>query len=170
MRIFKEEQRFTQSRLIILLFVILIAPLALITKKYLQEDSTMSASKFITTIAIIIFFIAFILFLKLSTRIDEKGIYYRFFPFHFKTRTIPWEDFKKVYTRKYNSITEYGGWGLKSGLPWRKSKGVAYNVKGDKGIQLELLNGKKILIGTQKRAEVDRALKSYEHKIITNEN
>jgi len=37
--------------------------------------------------------------------------------------------------------------------------GIAYNVKGNMGLQLYLKNGAKILIGTQKPAGVERAMK-----------
>lgn len=169
MRIFKEEQRFTQSWLIVLLFVTMIGPIALITKEFFQKDSTKTTTEFIAIIAIIFFFTALIFFFKLVTRIDEKGIQYLFFPFHFKTRTIPWGDINKAYTRKYDAITDYGGWGIKSNFLRRKNKGVAFNIKGDLGLQLELSNGKKILIGTQKKADVDRVLKNYKYKITSDE-
>ena len=38
MRIFKEEQRFTQTWLLVLLAISVIAPLLIITKEYLAED------------------------------------------------------------------------------------------------------------------------------------
>ena len=48
---------------------------------------------------------------------------------------------------------DYGGWGIKYGL-----KGLAYNISGNFGIQLELKSGSKILIGTQKPDEVKKLL------------
>jgi hypothetical protein len=36
----------------------------------------------------------------------------------------------------------------------------AYNVKGNIGLQLGLKNGKKLLLGTQKGAEIEAALKN----------
>ncbi len=37
-------------------------------------------------------------------------------------------------------------------------KGTAYNVSGKIGLQLELKNGKKILIGTRKPEEIENLL------------
>ena len=39
----------------------------------------------------------------------------------------------------------------------------AINVSGDIGIQLELKNGKKLLIGTQKEAEAKSVLQTYQN-------
>ena len=39
------------------------------------------------------------------------------------------------------------------------------NVKGDIGIQIHFKNGKKLLIGTQKKEEVLLTLKNYKNKI-----
>jgi hypothetical protein len=39
---------------------------------------------------------------------------------------------------------EYGGWGIKYG-----KMGKAYNVSGNRGVQLEFTDGKRLLIGSQ---------------------
>jgi hypothetical protein len=57
----------------------------------------------------------------------------------------------KSYIRQYSAIKEYGGWGLRIGL---LGKGTAYNVSGDKGLQLEFTTNKKILIGTNRADEI----------------
>ncbi|PWG05518.1 hypothetical protein DIS07_08650 [Polaribacter aquimarinus] len=88
-------------------------------------------------------------------------MHYQFFPFHFSFKTISWKEIKNAHVRNYDPIGEYGGWGLKGGFPFNKKKGKAINVKGDIGIQLELQNNKKILIGTQKEIEAKQVLKTY---------
>mgnify|MGYP001089165244 CR=1 FL=1 len=35
---------------------------------------------------------------------------------------------------------------------------MAYNVSGDRGVQIELLNGKRLLIGSQQAEELLRAI------------
>lgn len=169
MRIFKEEQRFTQTWLIVLLIISMVVPIVIMTNEYSKDNSTMTLNELSITVTLMIVFIIPIFFFKLKTRIDEIGIHYQFIPFHLKTRSIKWEEIKSIYTRKYDAISEYGGWGLKGGAIWKKNKGVAYNTSGDIGIQLELNSGKKVLIGTQKLNEANAVLKNYENKIITNE-
>lgn len=161
MRIFKEQQRFTQTWLIALIVISTIMPLIVI----LKDSDKMSTSGLITTICVVLLAPAIIFFFKLNTRIDEKGIHYQFFPIHFKFKTITWQEINVAYIRKYDAISEYGGWGLKGGALWNKSKGTAINVSGDIGIQLELKTGKKLLIGTQLEEQAKQVLETYKQKI-----
>ena len=162
MKVFKEKQRFTQLWLLVLLGTSLIVPVTLTTKEYLKENTTMSTTEYIFILLGIIFSIVFIFIFKLTTRIDEYGIHYQFFPFHLSQKKIAWSEINKAYVRNYEPISEYGGWGLKN-LFWKKN-GSAVNVSGDIGIQLELKNGKKLLIGTQKEQEAKRVLETYQLK------
>jgi hypothetical protein len=58
--------------------------------------------------------------------------------------------------RTYKPLSEYGGWGIKYGR-----SGWAYNIIGDQGVQLELDNGKRILIGSQHAEELEQAINTY---------
>ena len=165
MRIFKEEQRFTQTWLLVLLAISVIAPLLIITKEYLAEDSTMSSNEFILTLVAISVSIGFIFFFRLSTRIDEKGIHYQFFPVHFSIKTIGWSEINSAIIRNYDPIGDYGGWGIKGGSLWGE-KGKSITISGDIGIQLKLKNRKLLLIGTQKKSEASKVLENYQEKII----
>jgi hypothetical protein len=91
--------------------------------------------------------------LKLRTRIDDYGVHWKMTPFHWKEKTISWEDMDSIHVRTYAPIAEYGGWGIRIGRA-----GTAYNVKGNQGIQIVKKNGKRILIGTQQAEEVARVL------------
>ena len=165
MKIFKEEQRFTQTWLIVLMGFSLVVPLVLIIREFLKENSEFTVGGFLGVVGVLIASIVPIFFFKLITRIDEVGIHYRFFPFHFKTKQITWQEIEKAYVRIYDPIGDYGGWGLKGGFLWNKSKGIAINVSGDIGIQLELKTGKKILIGTQKKQEATSVIETYTKKL-----
>ena len=157
MRIFKEEQRFTQTWLIVIIVISLIVPLAII----LKEIDKLSASEIIISIGTIILASGLIFLFKLSTRIDEKGIHYKFFPFHLKFKTVFWNDIENAYIRTYDAISEYGGWGIRGGTLWYKAKGKAINISGNIGIQLELKDGKKLLIGTNKKEQAQDVLSTY---------
>ena len=172
MKVFIEEQRFSQLWLHMLLIVSFIIPVVLVTREWIQSTNNDTEAKigfFVVTGSIILVY-GLIYSFKLKTRIDEKGIYYRFIPFHLSNKFIAWDELNNAYVRKYDPISEFGGWGMKGGFLWRKNKGTAYNVKGDVGLQLELKTRKKILIGTQKEEEVKRVLITYADKIINHEN
>lgn len=104
---------------------------------------------FILAVAAMVLSMALLGSLKLYTRIDIDGIHYRMKPFHWKERTIYWDEIDQVYVRKYSPILEYGGWGMR--YRW---KSRAFNVKGNYGIQVVKKNGTKILLGTQQPDEV----------------
>jgi hypothetical protein len=106
-----------------------------------------------------------IFFMKLSTRIDEEGIQYQFYPFHFSMKKISWDKIEKVGVRTYLPISEFGGWGLRGGFFFNKGKEKAVNISGNIGIQLILKSGKKLLIGTQKESEAKSVLETYKSKI-----
>jgi len=79
---------------------------------------------------------------RLETRIDRRGVSYRFFPLHRTWREIEWKNINRAYVRRYKPISEFGGWGVRYGF----RGGQAYNVSGDQGLQLDLDDGRKILI------------------------
>jgi hypothetical protein len=93
---------------------------------------------------------ALFLVAKLDTRIDRRGVSYRFFPFHLRWREIDWKLISRAYIRHYKPLSEFGGYGLKYGI----KAGMTYNVSGNQGLQIELKNGKKLLIGTRKPEEM----------------
>ena len=164
MKIFKEEQRFNQLWLIILMLVSTIVPISIYVKEYTENPENFSSLELIGVIFLILLASGFIFFFKLTTRIDETGIHYKFFPFHWNLKNIKWNEINKAYVRTYDPLGEYGGWGLKGGTLWNKAKGSAINVSGDIGIQLVLKSGKKLLIGTQKENEAKSVLATYKTK------
>ncbi|MHC1636449.1 MAG: DUF6141 family protein [Candidatus Methanospirareceae archaeon] len=93
----------------------------------------------------------FFYILKLIVEIDGEAIYIRFFPL--TTRKIPLEEVKSYKALTYRPIRDYGGWGIRYGL-----KGKAYSVSGNRGVQIELYNGRRILIGSREPEEIVRAI------------
>lgn len=88
---------------------------------------------------------------RLESKLDEHGISYRLFPFQLKTRFISWNEINSAQVRKYDPLGEYWGWGIKG---TRKNRAIT--IANDVGLQLELKNGRKLLIGTlQKEAMED---------------
>lgn len=107
-----------------------------------------------TLVVVVISFLFFLLvFAKLTTQIDNRGINYKFYPFHHRFHSIGWDVVDHCNVVAYQPVKEFGGWGFR----YFKNK-RAYNVAGDKGLQLILKNGKKLLIGTQKGSELSSFL------------
>lgn len=95
-----------------------------------------------------------LLSMKMETKITDTGVHVSMFPLLMRTRHFEWSDIDKAYMRTYQPLKEYGGWGIKG-----TGSNRAYNVSGKEGLQLELKDGRRILIGTQKPQEMDEVLR-----------
>ncbi|UMB60445.1 hypothetical protein MHL31_15355 [Lutibacter sp. A80] len=169
MKVFTEKQKFNQSLVYIGISICLIVVVLSIIHEWKKFANESLGEQIAAIMGLIIILLVIILFtlLKLETKIDEYGVKYKFYPFHGSYKYISWSSIAKCYIREYSPISEYGGWGIKSSF--KKKIGNAYTTKGSIGLQLILKNGKKILIGTQKKEELERVLTTYKHKIETNE-
>ncbi len=157
---FEEEQRFTQWWLWLILLAACTIPYIPIM---MGLDSKTDQWLGLLAMSILLFIIVGMLILiQLKTKLDEVGVHYQFIPFHFKQKTILWQDIKSAEVRKYEPLKEYGGWGIKG----YSNKNKAYNVKGNLGLQVVLKNGNKILFGTQKADELSAILKSNKKQKI----
>lgn len=162
---FQERQRFRQPWLWILLLCIGTGQIGLFAyglyqQLYLQKPwgNNPLSDAGLVTIAIVIaaFFLAILLLfflLELRVHVDADGVHVRFRPF-FRKR-IALESIVRCEARTYRPILEYGGWGIRWSLTGR---GWAYNVSGDRGVQLELVDGKCILIGSQRPNDLADAI------------
>ncbi|UYZ59107.1 hypothetical protein [Hymenobacter latericus] len=98
--------------------------------------------------------VAFLLLtLRLETRLDAAGVHYRMAPLHRTWRHRAWSQISRAYVRSYSPLGEYGGWGLR-GLGSNR----ALNIAGFDGLQLELHDGSRLLLGTQRPAKLQQAL------------
>jgi len=157
---FEEKQRFTQWWLWLILLAACTIPYIPIM---MGLDSKTDQWLGLLAMSILLFIIVGMLILiQLKTKLDEEGVHYQFIPFHFKQKTILWQDIKSAEVRKYEPLKEYGGWGIKG----YSNKNKAYNVKGNLGLQVVLKNGNKILFGTQKADELSGILKSNKKQKI----
>jgi hypothetical protein len=88
--------------------------------------------------------------LVLEVTAEEVSVNYR----PFKHRAIAVRDIEQVHVRTYSAVKEYGGWGIKG---WSKDN-VAYNVSGNRGVELTLRDGSRIMLGSQRADELAAAL------------
>lgn len=140
--LFREEQKFTQIWVLIVVFIpVVLAWYAGIQQILLNKPfGSHPAPDSVLWIIWALFGIAFPVFffsVKLSTEVRNDGIYICFFPFHREFRTLPFEAIKKYEVRDYSPFKEYGGYGIRYG-----TSGKAYNVSGKRGVQLELVSSR----------------------------
>ena len=157
MRVFLEKQfvKWWWLTMFILALIVIIFGTAYYATQGSEEDTTVIVSIICCLIAFPLVF--GLLYLRLETRIDEKGIFTYFRPFNFTRKFFSWEDIRECHVRQYSPISEYGGWGLR-GIG---SKSKAYNIWGNKGIQIVTNDGKRFLIGTQKPKNAQTTITTY---------
>ncbi len=158
--IFREVQRFRQWWVwILLLFVMGMAWYGavqqIVLKKPFGSNPAPDAIMIMIWAIFGVFFPLIFYSMRLVTEVRSDGLYIRFFPLQFHEQKISFEEIKKYEIRTYSALKEYGGYGIRYG-----KNGKAFNVSGNKGIQLELQDGKQLLIGTQRPEEFASALAS----------
>jgi len=95
---------------------------------------------------------SFAYYAKLITDVRTDGIYLNFFPMY--SKTVAPRDIISYEIRQYRPLVEYGGWGIRF-APHKKR---AYTMGGDRGVELELTDGKRLLIGSQRPEELASAV------------
>jgi hypothetical protein len=145
---FREVQRFRQ----VWLWVLLVASIVLVGLAMREGAVPIGHIPVaaVLVLAVPVWFWA----LRLTTEVHDDALHLHFFPM-WKKRIIPFNQIRSAQARCYRPIVEYGGWGIRWGL-----SGQAYNVSGDRGVQLELANGKRLLIGSQRPEELEAAIRS----------
>ena len=139
--LFEENQKFTQWWVWVLLLWVSYSLAISINNRF---------SLLIALLIPILFYL-----LELRIKVSKEGLYYRFFPFHYKSYYIKTNEIEKIEALKYRPVGDYGGWGIRYGF-----KGKCYNVKGNLGVKVFLKNGSYILFGSQKHEELEKSLKS----------
>jgi len=147
MTYFTENQKFTDWGIAVF-FALLGLPLLMFVISYLiTKDAEILAALgttlFVTSILVLVFILP-----TLKTEITDKGIYLSFKPL--TNRFIAWHEIAEAEIIKYSFV----------GYGWRLSfkYGKVYNVKGNKGLRLKLKNNKKLVIGTQQKKQLQKAL------------
>lgn len=159
--LFKEEQRFTQTWYWFLIAAAFVVPMIFLVNQLIIEakanSEEMAELEFSLILIVVIGAGLSFLFwrMKLIIEITQLELRFKYPPFLPKWKIIKKDEIEHFEVRKYKPIIEYGGWGIKTRV---KKQNIAYNVKGNIGLQLYLKNGRKILLGTQKKQAIEYAM------------
>ncbi len=155
---FYETQRFCQWWMwLIMIGINAIFLLGCVQQLLLQKpfgDNPVGNMELIIVTAVILLVTALLFAVRLHTYVNAEGVYVRFFPLQFRAKFYDWNNIQAAYVRKYNPMTEFGGWGYKV----RMNAGKVYSMSGNRGLQLVLMNGKKVLIGTRQPEQLTKIL------------
>lgn len=156
--IYRETQRFVQWWIWLVLAVIVgfswFAVLSnLLGGGFLRENKASDIAALVVWVLVGLGLPALMLSVKLVVEVRRDGVYYRFRPFHRGMHRIAIGEIEVCEPRTYRPIMEYGGWGIRIG-----TRGRAYNISGNRGVQLTLCGGAKILFGSQRPEEFAAAV------------
>lgn len=159
--LFKEEQRFIQWWMWLILGSVLLAIVIPIANELSAQSWDISSEVFSRLIlygsVAVLFIVAALIVLLLSrlkTKITYKGIFITFPPLKRKSYRIKVQEIERYEIRTYRANREFGGHGMKR----RRKVGMSYTVSGNIGLQIYFKNGKKLLIGTQKKQAIEHAM------------
>ena len=85
--------------------------------------------------------------MRLVTEVRSEGLHLRFLPF--RSRLVRYEDIHGCEAVSYRPLADYGGWGIRYGR-----QGKALTVKGNRGVLLDMVEGRRLLIGSQRADEL----------------
>jgi hypothetical protein len=151
--LFQEEQSFRQPWIWGLMLAITLAVAAGLAVALAAEPTKAGDDVVPAAVAVLVWGLVclFLYTLRLSVRVDRHYLHVRFFPL--LRRDLPLEDIAHWQACTYRPVLDYGGWGIR--YSW---KGTAYNVSGNRGVQLELVNGKRLLLGSRRPEELAAAI------------
>jgi hypothetical protein len=97
-------------------------------------------------------------FARLETEACDDGLHVRFRGF-FVCRAIPYGKIASCGVQTYNPLTLLGTG--RTTVLWSFGHGRIYRVRGNRGVQLELTDGEKLLIGSQQADELAAAINAH---------
>ncbi|HEX2162330.1 MAG TPA: hypothetical protein VHM02_00120 [Thermoanaerobaculia bacterium] len=147
--LFHERQRFTQPWLWAVLAAISLVVVAVGAVLLLVRGATSGG---LAVIAYGLLAPAVLALFVLDTEVRPDGLHLRFVPL-VRHRHLRPEEIVEATARSYRPIVEYGGWGVR----WGKG-GKCYTVSGDRGVQLALAGGERLLVGSQRAEELAAAI------------
>jgi hypothetical protein len=104
--------------------------------------------------------VVIILLLHMTTEVtpSDLGVWFGWLPTY--RRYVPIETVRSVEVVTYRPIADYGFWGIRSGHDGER----ALIARGNRGVRIELTDGSKLLIGSQRpellAAALDRSLRT----------
>jgi len=155
---FLEEQRFRQFWIYLLLAI----PVVIMWWGFLEQImpgrpwGDQPAPDWVVILMWLLFGIGlpgFFWMLRMNTRVDGSGVEVRWSPIKSGV-TVAYIEIERHESITYRPIREFGGWGVRWGGKHRR----AYNVSGDRGVELFLTDGRSIVVGSERSDELANAI------------
>lgn len=148
MTYFHEVQPLRKQRLIVV--VLIVVAVVVLASLLLSGE----APPWVTAIAVgslglvgAVFFAA-----TLDTTVGSNAVTVAF-RFLWPTRRIGLSEVRRAAATRYRPLLDYGGYGVRLG-----THGIAFNVSGDEGVVIEMKDGSRVMIGSQRARELESAI------------
>lgn len=107
----------------------------------------------------LIFSFGVIAFLRLSVKVDQAGVHFKYVPFHFSEQLIPWSDIQEIKVTSVNAIGDFGGVGIRYRFTPKK-KGFIMNS----GPAIEVLknDGRVIVVTISNPEKAQQAIAAFQ--------
>lgn len=155
---YKENQRFRRTD-VLLLLIALIGGVSyrLIDLYILNPGQDGGQSSFALLIILSLAAILTVLLsLRLITKIDDKGIRFLFYPWHYKTHKIDWDEIAECRVIDIPLQAQWSGLNVNI-----TTNDLFYSFTGRKGLELRLTNGQQIFIGSRNPQDVADAIQRF---------
>ncbi|MEJ5187110.1 MAG: DUF6141 family protein, partial [Candidatus Geothermincolales bacterium] len=158
--LFREEQRLADTGWIFLVYAGALAAWGSLAARVLLGGAGKARQPlWLAWLLALVYGVLFPVFfrgVRLTVEVDGDGVVYRYFPFHRRPHRIPFSRVISVRSVTYHPIQDFGGWGIRFGLGRRK----AYTVSGREGVELELQDGWRVLLGSRRPGQLLSALEA----------
>jgi hypothetical protein len=153
--IFREEQYFDWRIYAVVALAETLTGLALLRGRALSLDYGLG---FAIGMGLVLLVIILVLHMTTEATPSDLRVWFGWLPTY--RRSIAIESIRSVDVVTYRPIAEYGFWGIRSGRDGER----ALIARGNRGVRIELTDGSKLLIGSQKpellAAALDRSMRT----------
>ena len=153
--IFREEQYFDWRIYGFIALAEMLTGIALLRGRAWSLDLGLG---FAIGMALVLVVIILLLHMTTEATPSDLRVWFGWLPTY--RRAVPIESIRSVEVVTYRPIAEYGFWGIRSGRDGER----ALIARGNRGVRLELTDGSKLLIGSQKpellAAALDRSMRT----------
>lgn len=157
MNVFKEEMKLKRSVILIFLALLMVFFIYMIVQQVLLDhtvtDDPMPDRGLFLGTGLSGLLLLFFTMMRLSIHIDGEGIQFQFFPFHWRSKIVFWEDIDEVKVLSDDMSEKYRGFGIRYG----KGK-KAYLIGGRGVLEITFSSGQKLYLTTRRPEAVESVL------------
>jgi hypothetical protein len=149
--VFREEQYFDWRVYALIAVAALFTGLGILHGRSWSIELLLGLVVGLSLVMVIVFFL-----LQMTTEVipSDVGVWFGWVPTY--RRIVPIGSIRKIEVVTFRPIADYGFWGIRSG---RDGERVLI-ARGNRGVRLELADGSKLLIGSQRPEALATALES----------